>query len=211
MFSCITLFLFVDLRINGLNAISEQFEQFAITVTLEWIQENSLYCYNIGVIPPLQLHFNGATSVSVNMSYNVPYNLSILVAHDIVCIENPVIIFTQHFYYSEYYSYCITYHDYQCGFRTKKLILIAYCHDPAHLIEDPMEVFGYMNPAIPGSSVTFGCSSTEYSLVGSNTSICMDSGDWEPDPRKEIKCKGVSNCNNVLCITLIFKLSMIII
>ena len=192
--------------INGLNnIISKKFERHAITVTLEWIQGNLLYSCSISVIPPIKLHFDDTTNVAMNMSYNFSFNLSILVAHDIVCIENPVIIFTQHFYYSEYYSYCITYHDYQCGFRTKKLILIAYCHDPAHLIEDPMEVLSYMSLAIPGSSVTFDCSLTGYSLVGFNTSICIGSGDWEPDPRKEIKCKGVSNYNNVLCITLIFK------
>ena len=71
------------------------------------------------------------------------------------------------------------------------LLQIAHCHDPAHQIEDPMEVFGYMNPAIPGSSVTFDCSLPGYSLVGSNMSICMRSGEWEPDPREAIKCKGV--------------------
>ena len=62
----------------------------------------------------------------------------------------------------------------QCGFITNKRNLIAYCSDPAHLIKDPMEVFGYTNPAIPGSSVTFGYS-PGYSLIafGSNTSICV--------------------------------------
>ena len=68
-----------------------------------------------------------------------------------------------------------------------------YCRDPAHQIEDSIQVFGYSNPAIAGSSVTYGCSLPGYSLIGSNTSICMGNGEWEPDPRMAIYCKGVSN------------------
>ena len=62
-----------------------------------------------------------------------------------------------------------------------------------HLIEDPTEVFGYTNPAIPGSCVTFGCSSPGCSLIDSNTSLCISNGEWEPDPREGIMCKGVNN------------------
>ena len=90
--------------------ISEEFERHTIQITLEWTQgTRPLHSYIVNVVPPTQLLFNGVTSVAMNLSYNVSYNLAILIAH--VCIENPVTVFTQPFYFSEYqYDYGM------CGF-----------------------------------------------------------------------------------------------
>ena len=56
-----------------------------------------------------------------------------------------------------------------------------------------------MESAIPDSSVVFSCSLPGYTLIGSNMSICMENGEWDPDPREAIKCKGESS-GNLLCI-----------
>jgi hypothetical protein len=53
-------------------------------------------------------------------------------------------------------------------------------------------VFDYASPAIPGNSVGFGCYSPENLLTGSNTSICKENGEWEPDPGVAVHCKGMS-------------------
>lgn len=166
--------------------ISELFEMNNVSVTLEWTEGNPLYSsyygYHINVIPPAQTIISEITSVRMSMSYNISYSLTILSAY---CREN-LQVFTQLFYYSEYRL--------KSGSKIYiALLQIAYCRDPLYQIEDPTEIFGYMNPAIPGSSVTFDCSLPGHSLIGSNMSTCMRNGEWEPDPREEIKCKGVSN------------------
>ena len=68
----------------------------------------------------------------------------------------------------------------------------AHCRDPSYLIGDTTKVYGYSEDSviIPGSRVLFRCSSLGYTLVGSNTSLCMSNGEWEPNPREATKCKG---------------------
>ena len=80
---------------------SEQLERHAVTVTLEWSQESPFYSYYVDVVPPIPVMFNGSTSAVLSMSYNIPYNVSVLGAH--LCGEN-ITIFTQPFHFSESYN-----------------------------------------------------------------------------------------------------------
>ena len=48
---------------------------------------------------------------------------------------------------------------------------------------------GYVDPALEGQIITYACSLGQM-LNGSNTSICMENGKWEPDPQG-VKCTGV--------------------
>ena len=77
--------------------ISEIFERNAITVTLEWMQGNPSYSYYVDINPATQLliNSNGITRVTVNMSYYIPYNLTILIC---LCREN-LTSFAQSFHY----------------------------------------------------------------------------------------------------------------
>ena len=50
-------------------------------------------------------------------------------------------------------------------------------------------IMNYMDPAIEGTNITFGCP-PDYVLIGPNTTTCMGNGEWEPDPR-EVECKGM--------------------
>ena len=54
--------------------------------------------------------------------------------------------------------------------------------------DEDIIVYGNLYPAIEGTSVTFSCP-PELVLTGSNTSMCMRNGEWEPDPQ-ELKCLG---------------------
>ena len=47
---------------------------------------------------------------------------------------------------------------------------------------------GYVDPALEGQTVTFICP-RGLTLNGSNSSMCMENGEWEPDPRK-VECTG---------------------
>ena len=47
-----------------------------------------------------------------------------------------------------------------------------------------------INPASEGTVITFTCSASDLVLTGPNSTICMSSGEWEPDPA-EVACKGI--------------------
>ena len=48
----------------------------------------------------------------------------------------------------------------------------------------------YSDPALEGTNVTFDCLSGLV-LVGSNTSTCMENGQWNPDSANVV-CEGES-------------------
>ena len=47
---------------------------------------------------------------------------------------------------------------------------------------------GYEDPAREGQNISFICPSGQ-ALSGPNSSICMENGEWEPDPG-EVECTG---------------------
>ena len=51
------------------------------------------------------------------------------------------------------------------------------------------EFVGYHDPAVEGTSVYLICPLGQI-LTGPNTSTCMGTREWEPDPRK-LECKGI--------------------
>ena len=70
----------------------------------------------------------------------------------------------------------------------------VHCGHPLHDRNDSgtIKVMDYMAPALEGATVTFGCAS-QYILTGPNSTICMENGEWEPDP-SEVECKGIILC-----------------
>ena len=62
-----------------------------------------------------------------------------------------------------------------------------------------IEIMNYVAPAIEGTTVTFKCLS-QYDLIGPNTTVCMENGEWEPDPR-EVECKGKAYATKLLTLT----------
>ena len=53
-----------------------------------------------------------------------------------------------------------------------------------------LTVANFSDPAIPGMVVAFNCSE-DLVLTGPGSAMCMDNGEWEPDPREfEVRCKG---------------------
>ena len=71
----------------------------------------------------------------------------------------------------------------------------AVCGHPLHdRVSAPgsenIEIMNYVAPAMEGTTVIFKCPS-QYDLIGPNTTVCMENGEWEPDPR-EVECKGIA-------------------
>ena len=70
----------------------------------------------------------------------------------------------------------------------------AKCEDPqdgpSTYAANSIQISGYDNPALQGENITISCESG-LPLTGSNSLIatCLDSGQWEPNPR-EIECEG---------------------
>ena len=68
------------------------------------------------------------------------------------------------------------------------IIIIGKCSYP--LVEERgVLIAEYSGPTLEGDSVTFGCLHGQI-MVGSNTSTCMENGQWNPDPATAT-CKGV--------------------
>ena len=49
-----------------------------------------------------------------------------------------------------------------------------------------LNVLDYNEPAIVGTTVSFNCLNPGEELTGSNTSTCVEFGQWEPDPRLQL-------------------------
>lgn len=52
------------------------------------------------------------------------------------------------------------------------------CGSPEELVGDSVTISGYTD-AVEGTTVTFHCPADSV-LKGSNSSTCMESGEWEP-------------------------------
>ena len=63
---------------------------------------------------------------------------------------------------------------------------VGKCDDLLMLIHSDVIVMGYEDPALEGENITFTCP-TGAMLTGSNMSICVENGEWEPDPR-DVEC-----------------------
>ena len=56
-----------------------------------------------------------------------------------------------------------------------------------------LNALNYSEPAVLGTMVSFNCSRPKEVLVGSNTAICIDDGQWVPDPKQlQVNCKGIN-------------------
>ena len=55
---------------------------------------------------------------------------------------------------------------------------------------DSIMVIDYIHPALEGTTVTLSCP-PGLVLFGPNSTTCMDNGQWEPDPRDSMECKGI--------------------
>ena len=70
-----------------IKANSEQFGTDAVTLVLEWTQENSSlsYSYNVSAAPDPQLatKFIGSTSVQLTVPYNTLFNVSVTASENL--------------------------------------------------------------------------------------------------------------------------------
>ena len=85
------------LEYSNITVESEQFfsEYVFVTITLELSRESTLYSLGIDVFPPVEI-FNGSTRVDLMLSYNTPYNVSVVATHP--CGRMFVATFVELFY-----------------------------------------------------------------------------------------------------------------
>ena len=72
-------------------------------------------------------------------------------------------------------------------------LISAACSFP--LMEKDVHVIDLSEPLVEGTSLMFACPSG-LTLIGPNAIMCLENGQWEPDP-SQVKCKGnYSFCSN---------------
>ena len=72
-----------------------------VSVILMLSQLNWLYSYNVNVTPPVEMTFNGSTTVQLTLYYNTQYNVSVVATHP--CVDR-IITETSVLYYGMYNS-----------------------------------------------------------------------------------------------------------
>ena len=157
-----------------------------VTVTLEWTLLNSQPYYqhflgNVSVNAnpqPKNVMFIGDMRVQLALSYNTLYNVS--VTQHSTCRQLIRTTFIE-LNLSKLHE-VIVYNSAAC----QDVILAGKCGDPMEQTTALAE--GYVDPALEGQTITFICP-RGLILSGSNSSTCMENGEWEPDPR-EVECTG---------------------
>ena len=57
-------------------------------------------------------------------------------------------------------------------------------------MESSLYILGYNEPAVVGTSISFNCLNPEEVLIGPNTAMCMNNGQWVPNPNSlQTSCK----------------------
>ena len=75
----------------AIPSISEQFRAKDISVTLEWTRTNGV-SYSIRVDPEVAVNYTGRNSAQITVSYDIKYNVSVIVALCGITTTNLVII-----------------------------------------------------------------------------------------------------------------------
>ena len=76
------------------------------------------------------------------------------------------------------------------------------CDDPLTLIHSDVIVMGYEDLALEGENITFTCP-TGTMLTESNMSICVENGEWEPDPR-DVECSVLATSTTTVPSTTLY-------
>ena len=112
--------------------------------------------------------------------YNTLYNVSI--TQPGICGQPNQTSFIK----LSYSKYLLIGENYACLSHNVMTCYVGKCDDPLELNHSDVIAEGYEDPALEGENITFTCLS-EAILCGSNSSTCMENGEWEPDP-SEVEC-----------------------
>jgi hypothetical protein len=162
-----------------LNIASEEFRNDSIMVTLESV-ENSV----VSVEPQAQvLNISNLDPrrILLTLSYNTVYNLSAT-----ACGQSASYIIELH--YGKSISN-LSYSDVLCY--SLFINFTAECDSPIRLLSEESKrrvIADYSHPALEGTNVSLSCP-PGLVLTGPNASVCMENGEWEPDP-SQVQCNG---------------------
>ena len=172
----------------SVRSCTEQFSSDGITVTPEWTLLNSQDYYqqllrNISVSTnpqPNNVMFTGDMRVQLTLSYNTLYNVSVTQHSTCRQLNQTKIIELNFSKLHKIILFCFG------SAACQDVILAGKCGDPMELTN--ALAVGYVDPALEGQTITFICPLGQI-LNGSISSICMENGEWEPNPG-EVDCIG---------------------
>ena len=140
--------------------------------------------YNVTVVPEASavkfIEGFKSTAVQLILSYNIHYIVSFVGTLCDCNMSNTTVELN----YGESLHYCCLNMNLLILCRTVK------CIDLLQLLGSGIQVIGYSDPAIEGTTVILECPSPNLVHMGPNTTTCMGNGKWEPDPR-DVQCIGV--------------------
>ena len=106
-------FIFLDSPEFNLEAranftiVSEQFDSNGVTVTLEWAQENSLYSYQVSVVPPSRNVISSPGSERVRFQVKALYDILYTISVDPSLCGLSGTTSSTTLYYGKYMDECI--------------------------------------------------------------------------------------------------------
>ena len=148
-------------------------------ITVQLILYPDGVVFNISTVPLTSVTFNSSTAVQLTLLYSTLYNVSIVPT---LCGQTGTITSIQ-----LEYGECTPSSHFDVPVMLIIFIKVVNCGYPK-ITDGSVTLVNFSDPALRGTSVTFSCSE-DLILTGPDSAICMDNGQWEPDPR-EVKCKG---------------------
>ena len=161
----------VDQYTPILHITSEEYGANNGTVTVEWAQQlGAVYTVRLSPLAPITL--TGSTIRQLTLSYNTAYNLSVVAVTP--CGNTTASIMLN--YGGEKINKTLT-------VIIPFFIVIAKCGYPNLLLSisnDSVPIIDGYDGSV-GSTIRFSCP-PGLVLIGPNSVICTESGEWEPDP-----------------------------
>ena len=161
----------------------ENFRNETIAVFVKWAVEVNYDTINPSVSPQVTINESNGTSALLILSYNTLYDVSVAATLCGQSLSSPVteLFYGESLHHSKYLSLLL------------RLSNVGKCNPPLTEENERYVIANYSNyPAIVGTSVTFACKDPGLLFNGSNSSMCMGNGEWEPDPMK-LKCTPKGN------------------
>ena len=65
----------------SVGLLRQQFGNESAVIVLELTPLQIGYLYKVSVVPQAEMRFNGSTRIQLTLSYNTPYNVSVVATH----------------------------------------------------------------------------------------------------------------------------------
>ena len=171
-----------------LNISEKHYEADNITVTVQWVQQDSV-TYAIHVFPLVPIVVTASASHQLTIPYNTEYNLSVEAVTP--CRPNATASIGLK-YGMVYYTIVLLNTQQDCHTHSDVHHCTANCGCPelSSTCGDSIpKVLGYDGLPIEGNIIRLSCP-LGMILIGPNSTTCTGNGEWEPDPNG-LLCRGI--------------------